>query len=308
MTHRAESTTARSPAIEGLAVTVPVVSAMVWWLSGSGAAGPVVARVIADGAAVCVLGLAVMPYLSGEPLPMVLRGRAWSWLALVTPIWLMAETGRLLVMAGQAAGVAVGRTSPSTWWLYVTATDAGLANLVAVVAAAGSLILLVHRHIGGVVVCLAALGLVSRAWAGHASATSSGVIIVAVHVMAAGLWCGGLAALAMTVRHRDEWALMLPGYSRMALVSVLVLSASGAIGAVLVLPSWSAQWTTGYGRVLSVKLALTVLLVVIGWRQRRSWLPAVRMTSAALSHRRAAIEIAVMAVALVSAAVLAMTG
>ena len=57
-----------------------------------------------------------------------------------------------------------------------------------------------------------------------------------------------------------------------------------------------------------MKLALTVLLVVIGWRQRRSWLPAVRMTLAALSHRRAAIEIAVMAVALVSAAVLAMTG
>lgn len=308
MTHRAESAAARSPAIEGLAVAASVASATVWWLSGSGVSTPAAARILADGTVVCVLGLAVIPYLAGDPLRTVLRGRARSLLVLATAAWLMVEMGRLLVMAGQAAGVPLRRAPPSVSWLYASATDAGRANLVAVAAAAICLILLVHRRTGGVVACLAALGLASRAWAGHATGTSSGVATIAVHAIAAGLWCGGLVALAMTVRHRDEWARVLPGYSRVALASALVLSVSAVIGAALVLPSWSVLWETGYGRVLSAKVALTVLLLLIGWRQRRRWVPVVRVAPAASSHRRAAVEIAVMAVALVSAAILAMTG
>ena len=308
MTHRAEPSTARSPAIEGSAVAVVVASATVWWLSGAGPPAPAAARMLADGAAVCVLGFAVIPFLSRDPLRTVLRGRAQPLLRVATPLWLVAEIGRLLVMAGQAAGVPAHRLPSSVWWLYATATDTGRATLVAAAAAAGCLLLLAHRRTGAVIAGLAALGLAARAWAGHTAATPAGVATIAVHAVAAGLWCGGLLALAMTVRHRDEWARVLPGYARLALAAVLVLSVSAVIGATLVLPSWSALWDTGYGRVLSVKTALMVALVLIGWRQRTRWVPAAQVMAAASSHRRAVGEVAVLASALMAAAILAMTG
>lgn len=282
-----------------------VASAGIWWLSGTTVFTPALIRMLADAAVVCVLGLAVTPYLVGEPLRTVLSRRAAVPLTVATATWLAVEVGRLVAMAGQAVGAAA---SPSLCWLYATATDAGRANLAAILAAALCLLLLWPNGTGVVVSCLAAAGLVTRAWAGHAAATSWGVAAIAVHAVAAGLWCGGLLALAMTVRHRDEWSRVLPAYARMALISVSALLVSALLGALLVIPSWSALLETGYGRVLSAKVVLSVVLVLIGWRQRSRWVPAARTMAAASSHRRAVGEVAVMAVAVVSAAILAMTG
>jgi putative copper resistance protein D len=105
---------------------------------------------------------------------------------------------------------------------------------------------------------IAAVGLVARTVGGHMSASVPGAIAIAVHVLAAAVWCGTLAALFLTVHHRGQWARVLPRFSEMSLWCVIALLAGGVTGALVVVDSASQLFASGYGRVLLVKIVLTV--------------------------------------------------
>jgi putative copper resistance protein D len=96
----------------------------------------------------------------------------------------------------------------------------------------------------------------------------------------------------------------------MSLVCVAALLAGGVIGATVRLGSPSQLYTTGYGRLLSAKIAVTAVLIALAWRNRTMWLPAARShrATAVVSRSRALTELAIMAVALALAAALAVTG
>ena len=157
---------------------------------------------------------------------------------------------------------------------------------------------------------LAALGLASRSLVGHLSASTVGGLAVAIHALAAALWCGSLAALVLTVDRRGRWARVLPRFSRMSLACVAVLVICGVAGAAVVLPSPAALYDTGYGRLVTAKVVATSALTLLAWRNRTMWLPAARThrASADVSNLRSRVELAGMGVALVLAAVLAVTG
>ena len=104
---------------------------------------------------------------------------------------------------------------------------------------------------------LAALGLTARSLVGHLSASIVGGFAVAVHVLAAAVWCGTLAALVLTVERRGQWARVLPRFSSVSLRCVVVLLVGGVAGAVVTLPSPAALYATGYGRVLAAKVVVT---------------------------------------------------
>ena len=57
---------------------------------------------------------------------------------------------------------------------------------------------------------IAAAGLGARTIGGHMSASSLGAVAIAIHALAAPMWCGTLAALVLTVDHRGQWARVLP--------------------------------------------------------------------------------------------------
>lgn len=78
----------------------------------------------------------------------------------------------------------------------------------------------------------------------------------------------GAAALLVIVRHRGRWARVLPRFAQMSLICVAVLLAGGVVGAVIVLDSPSQLYATGYGRVLSAKIALAAALGVLAWFNR----------------------------------------
>jgi copper transport protein len=112
--------------------------------------------------------------------------------------------------------------------------------------------------------------------AGHAlDRGRSWIEVVAdlLHVGAASLWLGGLVALAFALRARGDRAAILRRFSNLALVSVLVLAATGVIRALSELDSVSQLWSTGYGRVLLVKTGLLAVLVAIGWVNRFRLIP-----------------------------------
>jgi len=108
-----------------------------------------------------------------------------------------------------------------------------------------------------------------------------------LHVLAAGLWLGGLVALLAaglpalrrlgdTAPPKDDalppLALMVNGFSRVALPAVVVLIASGMVSNWARLGTPMALFGTGYGRVLLVKLGIAgaaFLLGLYNWRKVR---------------------------------------
>jgi copper transport protein len=86
------------------------------------------------------------------------------------------------------------------------------------------------------------------------------------HLSAASLWIGGLAMLALVV-----WPLLpgerrraFLGFSRLATVCVGVLLLAGVYLAILRLPQLNDLWTTHYGQILLVKIALVALAFAWG--------------------------------------------
>ena len=271
-------------------------------------------RALADCAAVITLGLAVVPMLDTDRYRGDLTRRATAPLTVAAGVWLAAELARLTVAAAQAAAVPVTQIAVRPSVEFAIATTAGRSGLIS--AAGAGIVCLAAvaaprtapQVVG--VAGVAAAGLAARTVAGHLAESAVGGVAVAVHALAAALWCGTLAALVLTVDHRGQWARVLPRFSQMSLPCVAALLAAGVAGAVLTLDSPAQLYATGYGRVLSAKVVVTAALVVLAWRNRTRWLPAAssHRATAVMSRSRSLIELAIMAVALTLAAALAVTG
>jgi putative copper export protein len=94
-----------------------------------------------------------------------------------------------------------------------------------------------------------------------------------VHLTGIVLWIGGLAVLLLGLlprRRPDELAHVVPRYSRLAMVSVALIVAGGLVLAWQVVGSVGAVFTTDYGRLLLVKLAIFALVLLIA-QASRSW-------------------------------------
>ncbi|WP_237165948.1 copper resistance D family protein [Mycolicibacterium peregrinum] len=271
-------------------------------------------RALADGAAIVTLGLAAVPLLESDRYRAELRRRAAGPLGLVAAAWLLTEVVRLTVEAAQTAGVGFWQIGVHTLTDFGFHTTAGRSGLVGVAAAliVASVAILAPRGASTTVVTLglAAVGMAARTLAGHLSESPVGGMAIAVHALAAAVWCGVLAALVLTVTHRGQWARVLPRFSQLSLSCVGVLLVAGVAGAAIRLNSPADLWTTAYGQVLTAKVVVTAALLVLAWRNRSQWLPAARAhrSSAALSQTRSLVELGIMAVAVTLAAVLAVTG
>ncbi len=90
----------------------------------------------------------------------------------------------------------------------------------------------------------------------------------------------------------------------LSLLCVIALLAGGLTGAVIAVDSPSELFATGYGRILLIKIALTVVLIMLAWRNRARWLPAAKAhrITAYVSRSRSLTELAIMTVALTMAA------
>ena len=302
-----------------LTAGVLLVGALAWalaWLLAGGQAAPAesAVRAVADVAATAVLGLAVLPVLDEPRYRAEVTRSAGGPMAAAAVVWLLAEAVRLTLSAAQAADVAVARLRLHTVAEFITTVGGRAALLSLTAAALVCLLALVpartRRATRIALAASAAIGLCARAVTGHAGDSVVGAAAIVVHILAAALWCGLLAAIAMTVSHRGQWARVLPRFSGLALVCVAVLLAAGSIGALVTLPSVGALLVTGYGRLLLAKIVVAAALVLLAWFNRTRWLPAARghRMDAEQSRRRAQREVVLMVVALTLAAALAVAG
>ena len=305
----------RRRAVAGGALVVLVASLAAWSLARQQTSlAATLVRALADGSAVVGLGLAAVPMLDIDRYRGELIRRATAPLTIAAAVWLLAELLRLGVAAAQAAAVPVSRLGLHTAVDFALHTTAGRSGLFSAVAAGlvGLAVVAAPRSVSTnvAVAGFAAAGVAARPLTGHFSESAFGGVAVAVHTLAAALWCGVLAALLLTVDHRGQWARVLPRFSQLSLVCVAALLLGGVLGAAVTIASPSQLYATGYGRLLSAKVVVTVVLVVVAYRNRTMWLPAARShrATAVVSRSRSLFELAIMAIALTLAAALAVTG
>jgi copper transport protein len=210
-------------------------------------------------------------------------GTAATWLLLAG--WSVAFGAAVLALRAPAAGfpgrprnwIRAGTLTALTGLAARLAVTPGQATTVALVSSvllASALLLAGARRRWP---ALAALAAFAVAWParGHASVTLMGWVLDTVHLMAAGLWAGGLTlvvvALAAAAR-RGQASQALPlvrVYARLAVAAVATLLATGiALGWTLV-PSLDSLVGDGYGRLVAVKVALAVLAAAAAFVAQR---------------------------------------
>ena len=111
--------------------------------------------------------------------------------------------------------------------------------------------------------------------AGHAARLGGGAEFAdAVHVLSAGMWGGGILALA-TLHPPGGWRApearaLLDRFGGVALIAFLVTAMTGVLRASDQVHDLSGLWTTSYGVVLALKstgVAIMLVLSVLAWRR-----------------------------------------
>ncbi|MBI4319349.1 MAG: copper resistance protein CopC [Chloroflexi bacterium] len=129
------------------------------------------------------------------------------------------------------------------------------------------------RRIWPIGLVLSAALLFTTSLSGHAAVgLSPSFIVVAdwLHATAASIWVGGLVALFVTLRwarraDRISLRLVMPGlvrrFSRLAMVCVAIIAATGLYRAVVEIADWENLVDTAYGIALLIKLGILVPLL-----------------------------------------------
>lgn len=150
---------------------------------------------------------------------------------------------------------------------YLTTSSAGVARIVVVAAvAAGALVYAWRPRVSAAATVLALGGI---ALSGHAGSATPRVLTVLddwLHLLAGGVWLGGISMLVLVwwprLRGgpralRDAVAgEVLPPFGRVALPAFALVVATGMVNLVVQLGHLDALWRTGYGQVLLGKMAL----------------------------------------------------
>ncbi|WP_338887596.1 CopD family protein [Rhodococcus sovatensis] len=269
-------------------------------------------RVIADCLGATALGLGL---LRTDLFPARSRPPVWRSAASVAGAWTAVEAALLVVSAAESFGAGIDRLSMSSFGTYLTEITVGQLGLVTMLCTAAACLYALWAYRTGSdaspipVVVLAVVALVARPITGHMSQQLFGALFVSIHSVAAAVWLGVLAALALTVRNKGAWAAMLPVYSRLAWWSVWILAASGAVNAAVKVGGLFGLLDTGYGRIVLAKTVMLVILVLIARRLRATWLVSVaaHRTKADESIVRAAVDVCILTSVFGLAAALATT-
>ena len=210
-------------------------------------------------------GLALLSML-GRGLPLRLPAVPVAAALLVTGVAVVATEAVLASSGASVAGIIDYLTNGITGWARVARLMLEAVVLEGAIVQAR----LSPVPLAGVVVAVAVAGHgadVEPAW--------QGIAVNAVHLAAAGVWAGGIMAMAL-LRVTGRWQAvgrdLLPRFTRVAPWAFLVSVVLGAVQAAQLLGGPGQVLTTPYGLTLVVKavaVAAMVPLSVLAWRRIR---------------------------------------
>lgn len=251
----------------------------------------------------------VLPRLGGDPVHREVAARAelaaWhvalgaaalSVAALMMRLWLQAASLGADAWSGDHLQVLLTGTGWGlAWVLQAIATLAFVLGLFVARAPYGRAAGWMGAAAGAVL--LSAVPALS----GHAASVRrfAGVAIVSdtVHVLGAGVWLGTLlavlavgvpAALAAGAAADGAVLAMVRGFSPLGLAGGAAVGLTGVVNALFQVGAPSDLWTTGYGRMLVLKLLLLAGVAALGWYNWRRVLPGLQAGDSPRGLRRSA--------------------
>ena len=275
--------------------------------------GAPIASTLADLAAALTLGGAVAAgwLLRSEED----RARVLLVVGIAAGVTTLARGASLAFSYAVATGQPVGSPRFGSDLSVFLATDLGIWLLTALVTAAATTTIAVlgtSVTIARTVAALASLVLFAAAMTGHAAGDEThevGTSTMLIHLLAVGIWLGGLAVLQLLPdRGRDD-AGVVRGYSHLALICWIALGLSGVWALAVRMNHPGEILTSAYVQLGVAKAVLLLLLAGLGALQRRAIAtgfadaPAEGERHARATYRRLALlELALMGLAVALAA------
>jgi copper transport protein len=271
----------------------------------------------------CVGGLAALVLALGSA-ELGLRRRLYGILAVLGGALAVFALAGIVLQGAVAGGYSLGEAL--SWEVFSSVTETRYGEVGLIRAALGVVVVLLALALrsgsaSGEPALLglglvAAVGLaVTPSFGGHASVAGSLALFADVmHVIAAGVWTGGLAfvVFALLRAGSERWPLAarsVPRFSNVAVASVVVLVLAGAASGYFQVRTWRGLWETQYGLLLLAKISLVVPLLALGAYNNRYAVPRLRrQIASALEQRRflraAAAELTIMVAIVAVTAVL----
>jgi len=242
-------------------------------------AGPVarlgapISATLGDLAAALTLGGAVVAgWLLREDAD---RARALGIVAGAAAVTTLARGASLAFSYAIATGQAVGSERFGSDLGVFVATELGVWLLIGLLAAAATTTVAVLGTSVGLARVLAAFaGFVafSAAMTGHAAGDEThevGTSTMLVHLLAVGIWLGGLAVLQVLPASGRDDVTVLRGYSHLALICWIALGLSGVWALAVRMNTPAEILTSPYVQIGLAKTVLLLLLALLGALQRR---------------------------------------
>jgi putative copper export protein/methionine-rich copper-binding protein CopC len=200
-------------------------------------------------------------------------GNAVLLLFAITTFWRLAAQADLVPTAGDARFAAMLSVARETQWGH-----GWIVGAVGVVAAAIGLAIASESLVGWIVAGIGVVAIcVGEAMTGHAAANPRVALAIAVdvsHVLSAGGWLGGLAAIAMcglpatkklgSGEQRTVGRRLVRAYHNAAVQCVTLVLITALIASWLRLNAFSDLWTTAYGSMLFRKIVFVLVALAFG--------------------------------------------
>ncbi|MDO5662057.1 MAG: cytochrome c oxidase assembly protein [Brachybacterium sp.] len=241
--------------------------------------GPLVA-LLANLAAALTLGAAVV---AGWCLPAGAtadRRRLMAILGGSTAVWTLLQGASMLISYAVATGQPIGSPRFGSDMPVFLATDLGVWMLTAVILTALTTVIAVAGSTRGLARAVAAgssVALFAKAMTGHASGSAdheTATTTMAVHLLAMGIWVGGLAALQLLPRRPAAGAMptddatAVRRYSHLAAICWVALWISGIWALATRMNTIDEVLISPYVQLGVLKAILLALLGALGVRQR----------------------------------------
>jgi cytochrome c oxidase assembly factor CtaG/putative copper export protein len=241
------------------------------------------------GALVVIIAILPLGHAAVARMGVIARAASVVW-ALSALVYLVASYAQIVPRTGTGSTASYGSGFVEELWSFVTTIDLGKAFLQMALAA------IVASVVVGFVTTptAAAFALIPIVWAlgwqaqtGHAAGAADHHLAVSsmfLHIVGSALWIGVIAAIALARKQlgaatKDSVYRM----SRIALWAAILVTVSGIGNAWLRFTDPMDLFTSSYGRILLLKLALMFVVVALAAWHRRTTMP--RLSSADVQQR-----------------------
>jgi putative copper resistance protein D len=191
-------------------------------------------------------------------------------------IWFFSSAFQIVITLANILGTSITEVlNATTLNSFVTQIELGkyLAFQAAVIGVVSIAINFIRGTLSSAVLLLVSLAaLIAPVFQSHSAASGSHSLAIGslvTHVIALALWVGGIFALI--ILNETDRRNALPRFSQLAFWAAIAVVFSGLANAWSRL-NFASAWSTSYARIVIVKTILTILLLILGYLNRKSLL------------------------------------